>query len=158
MIGGSDGVPKVYRVFRLVTRVIGDDSNIIRQFPAMPGRIFSVAVSPDGKRIAAASSNDGVGQVNVYSYEFDTALPDNIKAIMAKVSTSRSAEETATLEKYTTEGATLVSSLQIPEAAIYSLAFRPDGNPPRRWSRRPDPRHRRRDRQAPEPVRTRPRR
>lgn len=127
VIGGSDGIPKLYRVFRLVTRVIGDDSNIIRQFPAMPGRVNAVAVSPDGKRIAAASSSDGTGQVNVYAYEFDTALPDDIKAIMAKVSTTRSSEENAKLEKYTTDGARLVSSLSLPTTGMYTLAFRPDG-------------------------------
>ena len=72
--------------------MIGDDSNLIREFPAMPGRVYSVAVSADGKRIAAGSSLDGSsGEVAVYSYEFDTGLPDNIKAIQAKVVTARSA-------------------------------------------------------------------
>ena len=87
MVGGSDGEPKLYRIFRQTARVIGDDSNLIREFPPMPGRVYSVAVSADGKRIAAGSSLDGAGEVDVYSYEFDTGLPDNIKAIMAKVVT-----------------------------------------------------------------------
>src|SRR5262249_37328296 len=90
IIGGSDGEPKVYRVFRQAVRVIGDDSNLIRQMPALTGRIFSVAVSADGKRLAAGSSLDGSGEVAVYSYEFDTGLPNDIKAIMQKVSTTRS--------------------------------------------------------------------
>ena len=59
VIGGSDGEPKLYRVFRQTVRVIGDDSNLIREFPPLPGRIYSVAVSADGKRIAAGSSLDG---------------------------------------------------------------------------------------------------
>ena len=75
MIGGSDGEPKLYRVFRQTVRVIGDDSNLIREFPALPGRVYSVAISSDGKRIAAGSSLDGTGEVSVYGYEFDTALP-----------------------------------------------------------------------------------
>jgi hypothetical protein len=104
IVGGADGVPKVYRIFRLTKRVIGDDANLIRALPAMTGRIFSVAVSRDGKRIAAASSLDGAGQVHVYSYEFDTGLPDNIKAIMEKVVTARSAEEKIALDKYQAEG------------------------------------------------------
>ena len=33
VIGGSDGMPKLYRVFRQTARVIGDDSNLIREFP-----------------------------------------------------------------------------------------------------------------------------
>ncbi len=78
-------MPKLYRVFRQTVRVIGDDSNLIREFAPMPGRINGVAVSADGKRIAAGSSLDGAGEVDVYGYEFDTELPDNIKAIMSKV-------------------------------------------------------------------------
>ena len=91
VIGGSDGEPKLYRVFRQTIRVIGDDSNLIREFPALPGRVYSVAISTDGKRIAAGSSLDGTGEVSVYGYEFDTALPANIKAIKEKVVTTRSA-------------------------------------------------------------------
>ena len=81
VIGGSDGEPKLYRVFRQTVRVIGDDSNLIREFPPLPGRIYSVAISSDGKRIAAGSSLDGKGEVSVYGYEFDTSLPAKIKAI-----------------------------------------------------------------------------
>ena len=88
VIGGSDGEPKLYRVFRQTVRVIGDDSNLIREFPALPGRVYSVAISSDGKRIAAGSSLDGTGEVSVYGYEFDTALPAKIKAINEKVVTA----------------------------------------------------------------------
>ena len=95
VMGGSDGEPKLYRVFRKTIRVIGDDSNLIREFPALPGRVYSVAISNDGKRIAAGSSLDGTGEVSVYTYEFDTDLPANIKAIQEKVVTARSAEEAA---------------------------------------------------------------
>ncbi|GIW89193.1 MAG: vegetatible incompatibility protein HET-E-1 [Isosphaeraceae bacterium] len=127
VVGGSDGVPRVYRMFRQVQRVIGDDSNLIRELPAMTGRIFGVAVSPDGKRIAAVASLDGQGSVQIYGYEFDTALPDEIKAIMAKVADSRSSEERQKLHAYHTEGVRLVASTAIPSASIYAVAFRPDG-------------------------------
>ena len=70
----------------------------------MPGRVNSVAVSADGKRIAAGSSLDGAGEVGVYGYEFDTSYPDNLKAINQKVVTARSAAEVAALEKYHKEG------------------------------------------------------
>ncbi len=43
VIGGSDGQPKLYRVLRQTIRVIGDDSNLIREFPGLPGRVCSVA-------------------------------------------------------------------------------------------------------------------
>lgn len=128
VVGGSDGQPKLYRVFRQVTRVIGDDSNLIREFPSMPGRVFSVVVSADGKRIAAASSLDGsAGQVSVFGYEFDTSLPDNIKAIMAKVASTRSAQENETLSKYHHDGVTQISQTSIEKAGVYALAFHPDG-------------------------------
>src|SRR5207253_6077005 len=89
VVGGADGMPRVYRVFRLTARAIGDDSNLIRELPALTGRINGIAVSADGKRIAAVSSLDGHGEVGIYGYEFDTALPDKIKAINAKVASSR---------------------------------------------------------------------
>lgn len=127
VIGGADGAAKVYRIHRLTTRVIGDDANIIRELPAMKGRIFSVAVSPDGKRIAAVSSLDGVGELQVFGYEFDTGLPDNIKAIVQKVVSSQSAEEKATLEKYTHEGVQTISKFEIPTSAVYAVAFSGDG-------------------------------
>jgi WD40 repeat protein len=128
VIGGSDGQPRVYRLFRLVQRVIGDDSNIIRQFPAMPGRINAVAVSPNGALLAAASSNDGAGQLDVYAYDFDSSLPDPIKVIMAKVSTSRSAEENAALDAYTKQGVRRVATLALPSTALYTIDFAPNGS------------------------------
>ena len=128
VIGGSDGEPKLYRVFRRTSRVIGDDSNLIREFPPLPGRVYSVVISSDGKRIAAGSSRDGFsGEVAVYSYEFDTALPENIKAISEKVVTFRSAAETAALDAYHKAGVKQISSVKVPQGGIYTVAFRPDG-------------------------------
>jgi WD40 repeat protein/mono/diheme cytochrome c family protein len=127
VVGGSDGEPKVYRVFRQTQRVIGDDSNLIREMPAMPGRVHAVAVSHDGRRIAAGSSLDGAGQVSVYSYEFDTAMPDAIKKIQTKVVSQRSAEEKEALEKYYTEGVKRIAKADLPRSGVYAVAFRPDG-------------------------------
>ncbi len=127
VVGGSDGIPRLYRVFRQTVRVIGDDSNLIREFDPMKGRVNAVAVSADGKRIAAGSSLDGAGEVHVHSYEFDTSLPDGIKAIMSKVSTSRNPAEVAALQKYLRDGVKLVSKVELPRAAVYAVAFSPDG-------------------------------
>ncbi len=127
VVGGSDGEPKLYRVFRQTVRVIGDDSNLIREFPPLPGRVTSVAVSADGKRIAAASSLDGAGEVAVYGYEFDTSYPDNLKAINQKVVTARSAAEVAALEKYHKDGVKEIARVKVPQGGIYAVAFRPDG-------------------------------
>ncbi len=127
LIGGSDGEPKLYRMVRQTVRVIGDDSNLIREFPTLPGRIYSVAISSDGKRIAAGSSLDGAGEVGVFGYEFDTGLPANIKAINEKVVTSRSAEEVAALDRYHKEGVKQIARVKVPQGGVYAVAFRPDG-------------------------------
>lgn len=125
VVGGADGVPRVYRVFRLTSRVIGDDSNLIREMPGITGRIFSVAVSRDGKRIAAASALDGKGEVGVYGYEFDTSMPNEIKAIESKV--GRSAAEREKLRQYHTKDVVQIAKRAIAESAVYAIAFHPDG-------------------------------
>ena len=125
LVGGSDGVPRIYRMQRLTKRVIGDDANLIRKFPAMRGRIFSVDYSPDGKQIVAASSLDGKGQVFTYAAEFDPALPEDIKEIVQKV--GHSAEEDAKLEAYLTADVKLLTQTELP-TAVYAVAYSPDGN------------------------------
>ena len=66
LIGGSDGVPKIYKMFRTKARKIGDDYNLIRKFPAMPGRIFAAVYSRDGNRIVVGSSHKSKGTVQVF--------------------------------------------------------------------------------------------
>src|SRR5262245_57061398 len=67
LVAGADGTPRLYRMHRNVKRVIGDDANKLREFEAMPGRIFSLAFDADGMFFAAGSSSDGTGEVRVYS-------------------------------------------------------------------------------------------
>ena len=52
---------------RTEARKIGDNANLLREFAAMPGRVFGVAFNQDGSRIAAGSSSDGTGEVRVYN-------------------------------------------------------------------------------------------
>lgn len=66
LVGGADGAPKIFKMVRDKARQIGDNSNQIREFSALPGRIYSVAYSRDGNRIVAGSSLDGKGEVRVY--------------------------------------------------------------------------------------------
>jgi mono/diheme cytochrome c family protein len=127
VVGGSDGIPKIYRIFRQSKRVIGDDANLVRQFPAMPGRVNTVAVSPDGKRIAAGSSSDGTGEVAILNFDFDTSMPENIKAIEGKVVSARSEEEKKTLEEYRAANVKVIAQAKLSATGIYAVTFRPDG-------------------------------
>lgn len=69
LIGGADGVPKTYRMFREQDRKIGDDFNLLKKYPELPGRIFDVAYRADGEQIAAGSSYNGVGHVQTSQVE-----------------------------------------------------------------------------------------
>ncbi len=69
LVGGSDGEPRLYQMHRTRDRKIGDDYNLIRAYQALPGRVFDVAISADGSQIAAGSSLNGQGYVNIYSTE-----------------------------------------------------------------------------------------
>lgn len=69
VVGGSDGTPRLYKMHRTEKRQIGDDSNRLREFAKMPGRVYAVACSPDAKRFAAGSSLDGKGEVRIYEID-----------------------------------------------------------------------------------------
>ena len=66
LTAGSDGVPRLYKMHREVPRQIGDDSNKLKQFDAMLGRISGLKFDANGDRFAAASGLDGKGEVAVY--------------------------------------------------------------------------------------------
>ena len=66
LVGGADGVPKIFRMHREKARKIGDDYNLIRKFEALPGRIFSTEFDAAGERIVAGSSYNGKGEVRAY--------------------------------------------------------------------------------------------
>ncbi len=123
LVGGSDGSPKLYRVFRQTARQIGDDANLVRKLPDMPGRIFSVAISPDAKFIAASSTLDRVSQIRVWQYDVDSQMPENIKAIQAKNVFARSAEEKKVLEAYVTAEPASVATWEVTDAAIYAISL-----------------------------------
>lgn len=127
LIGGSDGVPRIYRMQRVTSRVIGDDANLMRQFPALRGRVFDMAYAPDGKRIAAVSSLDRKGQLFICSSEFDSTMPEDIKGIVSKVAGTESADDRKRLKEYVTSDVQLLSQAEVG-TSLYSLAFSPDGN------------------------------
>jgi WD40 repeat protein/mono/diheme cytochrome c family protein len=66
LIGGADGVPKIYQMLRTQDRKIGDDFNLIKAYEAVPGRIYDARFNADGSRFVVGSSLDGTGEVRVY--------------------------------------------------------------------------------------------
>ncbi len=126
LIGGADGVPQVYQVFRQTKRRIGDNANLLRKFPAMEGRIFAVDYSPDGKLIAAASSYNGHGAVRLYSGEFDSTIPAVLlKAYADKIASAYSKDEKDEIERFTTAEVKQLAEAKFA-GGVYALAFAPD--------------------------------
>lgn len=128
LVGGSDGSPKIYRIFRETKRVIGDDANLIRQFPATTGRIFSVAMNADGSRFAAASTLDGASTVRVYPYDFSGELPADVKAAMAKRVGDRDEKQKKLVEEYTSKTSEATVAMDVPGVSLYAVAFQPNSN------------------------------
>ena len=126
LAGGSDGVPKIYRLYRKTARQIGDDANLLRSLSAMRGRIFGVATSRDGFRFAASSALDGAGQVFVF--RFDPAqVPANVQAMLAKKFADRTPAEKDAIENHFKAAALTESKVEV-KTNVYAVAFRPDGN------------------------------
>jgi len=124
---GSDGLPKVYRIFREVAREIGDDAQFIGDLFPMTGRVFSVRFSVDGKRIACGSGLDGVGELLVSSYDFTNDVPKPLRKLMGKVPDARRPEEQRQLDDYRKKGIHEISRASISNSAIYGVAFAPNG-------------------------------
>ncbi len=74
LIGGADGVPKIYQMIRTKVRVIGDDFNLIKAYEAVPGRIYDAHFNADGSRFVVGSSLDGAGEVRIYETESGKVL------------------------------------------------------------------------------------
>jgi WD40 repeat protein len=125
---GSDGLPKVYRIFREVAREIGDDAQFIGDLFPMPGRVFSVRFSADGKRIACGSGLDGAGELLVCSYDFTNDVPKALRKLMGKVPDTRKPEEQKQLDEYRKKGIREISRSSISNSAVYSVAFNPQGD------------------------------
>jgi len=121
LIGGTDGIPAIYRMERITKRVIGDNANLIRKFPVMQGRIFGVDFAPDGKRIAAGASFEGAGAVNIYSSDYDSTMPPEVKKLVETVN-GKGKE----LDDWVTKGVQQLSTTAIP-CGIFSVTFSPDG-------------------------------
>jgi WD40 repeat protein/mono/diheme cytochrome c family protein len=125
-VGGSDGVPRLYKMHRETKRVIGDDANRIREFEPMPGRIFALVFSADGSLLAASSSYNGQGEVRVYKVDRDKPDPRYIGLTALTTRLSRGLMALSLLGDWRPAGQ-LVSKFEGQKGAVYALAYRPDG-------------------------------
>ncbi len=66
LIGGEDRVPYMYTMDRPRALKIADDSTLIRKFEEQAGKIFALAFSPDGSRVAVGGVAD---EVPIYDTE-----------------------------------------------------------------------------------------
>ena len=71
LIGGADGEPKLYKIFRTQARQIGDDFNRLRGYSKLPGRICSLQFNADGSKFVVGSSNATTGAARIYKTDSD---------------------------------------------------------------------------------------
>jgi WD40 repeat protein len=125
LIGGSDGTPRIYKMHREVKRVIGDDANKVREFEAMPGRIFCARFNRDGTRFVAASSSEGKGEVRVYRVA-PALPPQNMLRLNAlPVTAGFGLSPVLFMNEYRT--GPRVSTFQGQKGPVYAAAFSADG-------------------------------
>lgn len=124
LIGGSDGTPKIYQMFRTRKRVIGDDFNFIFAYESLPGRIFAARYSPDGGRIAVSSSNQGKGEVRIYE---SASKPHELYVSGLSVLTpvTRGLILTANVADFLHRGKS-VAKCDGQQGPVYTVAWRPD--------------------------------
>ncbi len=92
----------------------------------MKGRIFSVAVSPDGSRLAAAATIDGNSEIRVWNYNFGGATPEAITQLAARKPEELSDAEKVTLAEYRQTEAAEVWRATLDGNAVYAIRFAPD--------------------------------
>lgn len=126
LIGGSDGVPKVYQMYRNKKRVIGDDFNFLKAFDAMPGRIFCARFNADGTRIVVGSSDSGRGEVRVYDAGSAKPDPRLLKLCGLPTVSTKGLTGLFFLPDFRS-GSKLVAKLEGQKGAVYALSYRPDG-------------------------------
>ena len=126
LFGGADGVPKIYQMHRTTDRKIGDDANELFEFPALPGRIFGVDMSPDGSKVVAGSSLDGKGAVHIYGIDPEMKAPEDVKKILQKPTHTRSKAELDKMNKYFADGVKTLAKISL-DTGIYAVALSPDG-------------------------------
>jgi len=66
---GSDGEPRLYKIFREQARQIGDDFNLIRAYSKLPGRLCDLDFSLSGNKFVVGASSATSGAARIYMTE-----------------------------------------------------------------------------------------
>jgi WD40 repeat protein len=118
LVGGADGQPRLYKIFRTRKRVIGDDFNHIRSYEKLEGRIYGLKFSSDGKLFVAGASNATTGSASIYETgEFDESKINNAGGL-GEVRNQIAARSRKPALKHKLEGIA---------GPVFAVAFRPDG-------------------------------
>lgn len=62
---GSDGEPRIYKIFREKARQIGDDFNLVRAYQKLPGRLCDVDFSTSGSKFVVGASTAMSGSARI---------------------------------------------------------------------------------------------
>ena len=127
LVGGADGAPQLFRIFRTTARKIGDNANLLKKYPEMHGRIFSTRFSGKGDLFVAGSALDGAGEVAVFSTEGSLSVPPDIAAINAKAVRDHTPAEKEKLKAFEATGGKQIFSVKFDKTPVYAVAFQPDG-------------------------------
>jgi WD40 repeat protein len=127
LVGGADGAPQLFRIFRTTARKIGDNANLLKKYPEMNGRIFSARFSRKGDMFVAGSALDGRGEVAVFSTEGSLSVPADIAAINAKALRDQTPEDKGKLKAFEAKGGKRFFSVKFEKTPVYTVAFQPDG-------------------------------
>ncbi len=73
---GSDGEPRLYKIFREQARQIGDDFNLIRAYSKLPGRLCDLDLTPSGNKFIVGSSTAISGAARIYMTEDAAKIVD----------------------------------------------------------------------------------
>jgi len=118
LTGGSDGVPRLYKIFRTRKRIIGDDFNKIRGYQKLPGRIFDLRFSKDGGQFVVGASTATGGTARIYKTGVFKTEEINNKGGLQQTRQETNAR---------TQKKMLVHKLKGINSPVFAVAYRPDG-------------------------------
>ncbi|XZE54800.1 DUF1549 domain-containing protein [Planctomycetaceae bacterium SH139] len=126
LVGGADGTAQIYQVYRQSARKIGDNANLLRTLPTLPGRIFAVDAHAASKRLAAVATIDGKSEARVWNARPEDEIPADIQAIQKKQASDRSPEERAKSDAFFSPTVEQLAILNL-DVPAYALSFLNNG-------------------------------